>query len=63
MTNAQSIKQLEKAKTLTPGTSITMFELGQLREQTRVSWFETILTAYNLGFLRGEAAQEKRKPC
>lgn len=63
MTNAQSIKQLEKAKNLNPGTSITLFEIGQLREQTRVSWFDTILTAYNLGYLRGEAARTKRKPC
>ena len=63
MTNAQSIKQLEKANNLNPGTSITLFEIGQLREQTRVSWFDTILTAYNLGYLRGEAARTKRKPC
>lgn len=61
-THTQILKQIETAKNFNPGKSITLLELEELRDQFRGSWFNAVLTAYNLGFLRGEAAQAKRKP-
>lgn len=63
-THKQMIKQIEMAKTyaIPNGNYLNIFDYETMRDQFPNSIFGLVLTAYNLGYLRGEAAQAKRKP-